>query len=581
MNLKTTIKLIGVAGVIVFASLMTYEFVELVANILYTLVFGLPKSDREIKEQLYEQIKELNIMYFNEKMTSEREAINLQTKIKNLEISLMDMTQDRAKWKVAAESMRLKASEAVKERDNSHSSESKLSCKLADFEKKEKQWADLEKALVKNISELRQTISTLKRENHFMHRDSSDEDILSSHSDSPKPLKSLIKKVKSGIQSSKIINKAQNSINKRLNTDFDFFSPPTTNNFNTNNINIATPSPKEPRDDRFKDDDSLIPQPAPTTSTEVTQEMINARQDLINISPDPNNNDKVPDLFSSFDLPNTINSNHLHNKNVPDIFTFETDFETIKDDSDSLSELLQFDADELKINNKNNILDNYYSIKESENKAGLRRAKKKPLGAGSNMMEDVSFAMFPFNKSNEMALFGVFDGHAGREAADFANTLFPTEMVRLLKESSNPTDMSSLFSKAFASVDDLLKADHQYVGSTATVSFVWTNDGSRYLQVANVGDSSAFLCRNGKAIEMTFDHKASHPLEKKRMIESGIPVSENQTRINGIAVSRSLGNHFIKDQNIGMISEPHVSLPYLLDENDTFLVMASDGVCGF
>jgi hypothetical protein len=65
---------------------------------------------------------------------------------------------------------------------------------------------------------------------------------------------------------------------------------------------------------------------------------------------------------------------------------------------------------------------------------------------------------------------------------------------------------------------------------------------------------------------------------------AGIEVSDNQTRINGmmaylffdlysvsvyilivficegLAVSRSLGNHFVKEQNIGMIAIPYLVL---------------------
>ena len=82
------------------------------------------------------------------------------------------------------------------------------------------------------------------------------------------------------------------------------------------------------------------------------------------------------------------------------------------------------------------------------------------------------------------------------------------------------------------------------------------------------------------------------------MVKDGVEISENATRINGnkyiyfiillclltyfnnlgLAVSRALGDHFVKENNMGMSSVPHVSECYELTEEDTLLVVASDGV---
>jgi len=55
-------------------------------------------------------------------------------------------------------------------------------------------------------------------------------------------------------------------------------------------------------------------------------------------------------------------------------------------------------------------------------------------------------------------------------------------------------------------------------------------------------------------------------------------LNEGQTRISGIGVTRVLGDHFAKDTNSGMIGAPHISPPFLLGEEDTHVVLASDGV---
>lgn len=44
-------------------------------------------------------------------------------------------------------------------------------------------------------------------------------------------------------------------------------------------------------------------------------------------------------------------------------------------------------------------------------------------------------------------------------------------------------------------------------------------------------------------------------------------------------MSRALGDHFVKNSNLGLIGEPFVSESILLDQKNCFLVVASDGVC--
>jgi serine/threonine protein phosphatase PrpC len=61
---------------------------------------------------------------------------------------------------------------------------------------------------------------------------------------------------------------------------------------------------------------------------------------------------------------------------------------------------------------------------------------------------------------------------------------------------------------------------------------------------------------------------------------------EGKTRLNGLAVSRSLGDHFAKDCGSGVIGDPYISECIKLQPSDTHLVIASDGVsvtcnCGY
>lgn len=76
------------------------------------------------------------------------------------------------------------------------------------------------------------------------------------------------------------------------------------------------------------------------------------------------------------------------------------------------------------------------------------------------------------------------------------------------------------------------------IGCTANVILV---DQMKKLIVANAGDSRAVLCRNGKAVALTFDHKPDNKEEKERIEKAGSTIIEG--RVDGnLNLSRSLGD---------------------------------------
>ncbi|KYQ90440.1 protein phosphatase 2C [Tieghemostelium lacteum] len=407
-------------------------------------------------------------------------------------------------------------------------------------------------------------------------------------STTPKQIKSFIKNIKNDI-----FQKAQKSINKRLGPDF--FAPPISSSPTkdiqsvvvNNNSNNTTPS-----NSQIVSSNSQLTQAtlSATTTTSTSTNVITSSSSVTSMT-----TLKFDNLLS--DELSQASTDEIKTEKSPrppplpmDLSTYSLGDLLIQSDIDLSSRLSELKVDSIdNNNNSNNIRSSAdiedqpcilnFAIKESENKVGLKRAKKKPLPGQTDMMEDVSFAKSPYNESKDIGLFGVFDGHAGKGAAESASKLFPVHVGNLIGKSLDSKDQGDLFVQCFSSVDNAMKS-HEYEGCTATVAIVWkcSADQQRYLQVANLGDSSAYLCRGGRAIELTFDHKANDPREKQRLIDAGIPVTENQSRINGIAVSRSLGNHFVKDQNIGMIADPHVSQSMKIQPDDQFLILASDGL---
>ncbi|KAH9047866.1 protein serine/threonine phosphatase 2C [Lactarius hengduanensis] len=95
----------------------------------------------------------------------------------------------------------------------------------------------------------------------------------------------------------------------------------------------------------------------------------------------------------------------------------------------------------------------------------------------------------------------------------------------------------------------------------------------RVLYVANAGDARGVLCRGGRALRLTYDHKGTDKQEAKRIMDSGGFVMSG--RVNGVlAVTRSLGDSSMKEFVVGA--------PYTteteLTEDDEMLILACDGI---
>lgn len=116
-------------------------------------------------------------------------------------------------------------------------------------------------------------------------------------------------------------------------------------------------------------------------------------------------------------------------------------------------------------------------------------------------------------------------------------------------------------------------------GTTACVVLVTR----KKIIVANVGDSRAVLCRNGKALELSFDHKPEDEVEIARIRKAGGRVTDDGRVNGGLNLSRAFGDHCYK-KNTGLpLAEQMISaLPDVISKDltpeDSFLVVACDGI---
>ncbi|XP_027935639.1 uncharacterized protein LOC114190798 isoform X2 [Vigna unguiculata] len=119
-------------------------------------------------------------------------------------------------------------------------------------------------------------------------------------------------------------------------------------------------------------------------------------------------------------------------------------------------------------------------------------------------------------------------------------------------------------------------------GSTATIALVADDK----ILVANIGDSKAILCsknfqspKEAKVKELTSDHHPDRDDERNRVETAGGQIQNwsGVPRVNGeLAITRSIGDLSFK--RYGVISAPEVTDWQPLTANDSYLVVASDGV---
>lgn len=120
-------------------------------------------------------------------------------------------------------------------------------------------------------------------------------------------------------------------------------------------------------------------------------------------------------------------------------------------------------------------------------------------------------------------------------------------------------------------------------GTTALAALVLGSS----LVVANAGDSRAVLCRRGRAIELTQDHKPNSPFEAQRIRDAGGTVCIEGLLNGELSVSRAIGDYFSTDlkyiDSTGTLflgpltAEPDVAT-HVITPEDEFVLLACDGL---
>lgn len=114
---------------------------------------------------------------------------------------------------------------------------------------------------------------------------------------------------------------------------------------------------------------------------------------------------------------------------------------------------------------------------------------------------------------NMQAFFGVFDGHGGSKAAEFAAKNLDKKVMEAVSNRSCGEGIEDAIREAYLTTDiDFLKED--VVGGTCCVTAM-VHEGD--IVVSNAGDCRAVMSRSGVAEALTSDHKPSRQDERDRV----------------------------------------------------------------
>ncbi|CAF3843288.1 unnamed protein product [Rotaria magnacalcarata] len=235
----------------------------------------------------------------------------------------------------------------------------------------------------------------------------------------------------------------------------------------------------------------------------------------------------------------------------------------------------------------------------------------------------------PLDKESPISLayFGIFDGHGGKEAAEFARQNLCQHILEqddFWSENSNDKQILSAIRKGFLSChNDMWNHVEKWTktssgltstsGCTASVVFVRGNK----LYIGHVGDSSIVIGEGGtlykcwKANRITRDHKPEDPLELKRIRESGgnvlckagvhrvvwnrqksvtssnyyrnehVKTTYEYEQIPFLAISRALGDLWSLNKHTNLYSvspEPELTVIEIDPNKHRCLILASDGL---
>ncbi|KAK3007012.1 hypothetical protein RJ639_016209 [Escallonia herrerae] len=187
-------------------------------------------------------------------------------------------------------------------------------------------------------------------------------------------------------------------------------------------------------------------------------------------------------------------------------------------------------------------------------------------------MEDRFSAAVNVHGDPKQAFFGVFDGHGGAKAAEFAAQNLEKEILSEV-ERRDGNDIAEAVKNGYLTADAEFLKQGLRGGTCCATALI--REGN--LVVSNAGDCRAVVSRGGVAEALTCDQRPSREDEKHRIEALGgyVDCCHGVWRIQGsLAVSRGIGDQHLKQW---VTAEPETKVVQITSELE-FLILASDGL---
>ena len=238
--------------------------------------------------------------------------------------------------------------------------------------------------------------------------------------------------------------------------------------------------------------------------------------------------------------------------------------------------------------------------------------------------EDAHIAEVSQGENKNIDIFGVFDGHGGKEISQFVSNHFTQE---LLNNKNIGEDMSKALKETFIKMDELMQTPdgieeikkharkskeeddiqskneppnsqmqliqqligpknpesdeiNMHTGCTACVLAI--DEKSKKLFFANAGDSRVVMCKNGNAEAKSIDHKPELQSEKDRIYKAEGWISDGRVMGN-INLTRGFGDlEYKKNKNLKaedqiVTANPEIQIVDFTKDVD-FVIIGCDGI---
>ncbi len=245
-----------------------------------------------------------------------------------------------------------------------------------------------------------------------------------------------------------------------------------------------------------------------------------------------------------------------------------------------------------KIGENAKILDR--GVKTKSLRVGTRTAHIASFQGRRDSMQDAHLAtsttILYENTRHPVSIFGVFDGHGGKGAAQYLKSHFATTFARSFSHIAKDADllhfssedkrrnwiMTNALQHTFASLQEdwknMFRMDPS--GSTASVALIFENK----LYVANIGDSKVVLSDNGHTRPMTDDQSPKGRYKRRVEKRGGTIVNGKPPRVEGmLAVAGAFGDVFIRGIAL-KVDVTSYDLRKLAEGGKNFLIVGSDGL---